>query len=68
MNQGTYVLTTREIAHGVTQGSILETILILLYVNGVPLNIMGPKLHAVLLAGDTNVLVSGEILNTLQYK
>jgi hypothetical protein len=66
MNQGTYVSTTREIARGVPQGSILGPLLFLLYINVLPLNIMGSKI--VLFADDTNILVSGEDLNTLQYK
>jgi hypothetical protein len=66
MKQGTYVSNTREIAHGVPQGLILGPILFLLYVNDLPSNIMGSKL--VVFADDTNILVSGENLNTLQYK
>jgi hypothetical protein len=66
MNRGTYVSTTREIAHGVLQSSILGPILFLLYINEMPLKIMGSKI--VLFADDTNMLVSGENLNTLQYK
>jgi hypothetical protein len=65
MKQGTYVSTTREIAHGVPQGSILGPVLFLLYINDLPLNIMGSKI--VLFADDTNILVSRENLNTVQH-
>jgi hypothetical protein len=65
MKQGTYVLITQEIAHGVPQGSILGPILFLQNLNYLPSN-MGSKM--VLFAEDTNILVSGENLNTLQYK
>jgi hypothetical protein len=60
MKQGTYI------AHGVPQGSIHYPILFLLHTNYLPLNIMGLKM--VLCADDTNILVSGENLNTLQPK
>jgi hypothetical protein len=66
MKQGTYVLTTRKIAYSVPQGLILGPILFLLCMNDLPFNIMGSK--TMLLADDTNILVSGENLNTLQYK
>jgi hypothetical protein len=66
MKQGTYISTTREIAHGVPQGLILGPILFLLYINDIPLNIT--RLKIVLSADDTNILVSGENLNTFRYK
>jgi hypothetical protein len=62
----TLVSTIRGIAHCVPQGSILDPILFLLYINDLPLNIFGSKI--VLLADDTNILVSEKNLNTLQYK
>jgi len=66
MKQGIYFSNTREIEHGVPPGSILGPILFSLYINDLPLNIMGLKI--VLFADDTNLLVSETNMNNLQYK
>jgi hypothetical protein len=66
VKQGTYVSTAREIEYGVPQGLILGPILFSLYINDLPLNIMGSKI--VLFADDTNILVSEANMNNLQCK
>ena len=66
MKQGIYILTTREIEQGVPQDSSLGPVLFSLYINDLPLNIMGSKI--VLFADDTNMLVSEANMNKLQYK
>jgi hypothetical protein len=66
VKQGIYISTTREIKYGMPQGLILGPILFSLYINDLPLNIMRSKI--VLLADDTNILVSEANMNNLQYK
>jgi hypothetical protein len=63
---GKYHSTIRGINHGVPQGSILGPVLFSLYINDLPINITGSKI--VLLADDTNMLVTRENINNLQYK
>jgi hypothetical protein len=64
LKKGIYVSTTKEIEHGVPQGSILGPILFLLYISDLPLNITGTKI--VLFADDTNILESDGNINNLQ--
>jgi hypothetical protein len=66
VKQGIYVSTTREIEYGVPQSSILGPILFSLFINDLPLNVMGSKI--VLFTDDTNILVSEANMSNLQSK
>jgi hypothetical protein len=66
MKAGTYISTTSETENGVPQGSILGPVPSLLYINDLPLNITGLKI--MLFVDDTNIQVSQENRNKLQYK
>jgi len=52
--------------HEVAKGSILGPVLFLLYINAIPLSILGIKL--VLFADDTNILIVNKNEDALQQK
>jgi len=64
LKRGKVISSTREVDIGVPQGSILGPLLFSLYINDLPLNI--PYAKTVLYADDTNVMITGSNLNTLQ--
>jgi hypothetical protein len=66
MKIGKCASAIRELEHCVPQGSVLGPIIFSLYINDLPLNIMGSKI--LLFADDTNILVSGKNVANLQYK
>jgi hypothetical protein len=64
--QNKYISLCGEIKHGVLQGSILGPLLLLLYINDLPINMQGEKLA--LLADDINLLVTEKHESALQHK
>ena len=63
IKQGKAISATRQVDIGVPQGSILGSIFSL-YINDLPLNI--PHAKTVLFADDTNILITGRNIDTLQ--
>jgi len=64
LKRGKVISSTREVDIGVPQGSILDPLLFSLYINDLHLNI--PYAKTVLYADDTNIMITGSNLNTLQ--
>jgi hypothetical protein len=64
LKQGKAISAIRQTGVGVPQGSILGPILFSLYINDLPQNI--PNAKTVLFADDTNIVVSGKSIATLQ--
>jgi hypothetical protein len=61
-----YRSSSIEIKQGVPQGSVLGLLLLLLYINNLPLNIHGANL--VMFANDINVLITDSDVESLQNK
>jgi hypothetical protein len=64
--QNRCISSSREVSHGVPQGSVLGPLLFILFINDLPLNIQGTKV--VLFADDTSLLITGKDECFLQQK
>jgi hypothetical protein len=61
-----YNSTLKNVKFGIPQGSILSSLLFLVYINDLPYPISNGEV--VLFADDTNILVTDKNINTLQEK
>jgi hypothetical protein len=64
--KNSYISSCKKVEHGVLQGSVLGSLLFLLYINDITANVQGAKM--VLFADDTNLLITGKDEFHLQHK